>query len=222
MLSSKARTKLFKDLTPAERKVYRRLSTPGRVQDFLNDLPINFEKSGPTCYSPRQVLHRQEAQCLEGAIFAASALAFHGQQPEILDLMALEPDQSHTIAVFKQRGYWGAISKTNHAVLRYREPVYKTVRELVLSFFHEYFLDNGEKTLRYYTQPVNLSRFNSWRWVTSDKQLWYIDSYLNKVKHYSILQNFQEGQLRLAEPIEIAAGKITEWQWNKDKAKRLL
>lgn len=198
--------------TPAELKVFRRLSTPAKVQDFLNSLAINFEQRGLTYRSPRLVLRYKAAHCVEGAIFAACALSFHGHKPLIMDLLALEPDVSHVVAVFQQRGYWGAIGKTNHAVLRYREPVYRTLRELVLSFFHEYFLDSGEKTLRYYSRPVNLSRFDVKGWQTDEKDLWYIDSHLNKIKHYDILKPWQEKQLRPADLIEIAAGKLVEWK----------
>jgi hypothetical protein len=210
------------DFTPAERKVYRRLSTPAKIQDFLNGLAINFELNGETCWSPRMVLRYKEAQCLEGAIFAACALSQQGYKPLLVDLMALEPDQSHVIAVFQQRSYFGAIGKTNHAVLRFREPVYKTLRELVLSYFHEYFLDTGQKTLRTYSLPVNLSRFDKREWQTSEHQLWYIDQYLNKVKHYNILQPWQARQLRQADNIEIAAGKLVGWYPGPTKPKRVL
>ena len=197
--------------TDKEQKVLQRLSSPAKIQDFLNSLAINFERRGRTCWSPRQVLQQQAAHCVEGALFAACALSFHGHRPLVVDLLALEPDQSHVIAVFRQRGFWGAIGKTNHAVLRFREPVYRTLRELVLSFFHEYFLDNGEKTLRYYSLPVNLSRFDDKHWRTAEQDVWYIDKYLNRVKHYKILQPWQERQLRSADKIEIAAGKLTQY-----------
>lgn len=196
----------------SELKVFRQLSSPAKIQDFLGTLRINFEKSGPTFWSPRQVIKRRTAHCLEGAVFAASALSFHGHKPLILDLQAIHPDESHIVAVFQNRGYFGAIGKTNHAVLRYREPVYKTIRELVLSFFHEYFLNNGKKTLRSYSGPVNLSRFDKRDWQTSDEHLWYIDRHLDTVKHYEILKPWQERQLRKADKIEIAAGKLVEWK----------
>src|SRR3989344_889458 len=107
---------------------------------------------------------------------------------------------------------WGAISKTNHEVLRYREPVYKSVRDLVMSYFHEYFLNDGKKTLRSSTEPVDLSRFYSKNWITSDTDLWYIDEYLNRVPHTSILNKKQVAYLRRADKIEIRAGKLTTFK----------
>lgn len=110
-------------------------------------------------------------------MLAAAALRMHGHRPLVVDLKATEADDDHVIAVFRQHGSWGAISKTNHAVLRYREPVYASIRELVLSFFHEYFLKNGKKTLRSYSQPVDLSRFDRRGWMTSEEDVWYIPEY---------------------------------------------
>jgi hypothetical protein len=162
------------------------------------------------------------AQCLEGAIFAACALSYHGHKPLLVDLTAAVPDESHVIAVFKEKGYWGAIGKTNHAVLRYREPVYETIRELVMSFFHEYFLHNGDKTLLSYSSPLDLTGFNERAWQVSEDPLWYIDKALDKIKHSPILKPWQEKQLRKADPIEIVAGKLVEWKVQGKKAKRLL
>jgi hypothetical protein len=208
---SKANNKFFlSKLTPAERKVYRRLSSPVKIQDFLNSLPINFEQYGSTCHSPRQVLQNQQAHCLEGALLAAAILQFHGYKPLLLDLRPFEPDEAHVVALFQVDHAFGAISKTNHAVLRFREPVYRNVRELVMSYFHEYFLDNGRKLLHDYA-VLDLSRFNNLSWQTATEDLWYIDQYLNKTKHYKLLTAKQEQALRLADPIEIAAGKIVEW-----------
>lgn len=197
--------------SPAELKVFRRLSTPAKVQDFLDMLRINFEGDAETCHSPRSVLRAGEAHCLEGAVFAACALQFHGHKPLLLDLRPMEPDECHVVALYKIRSYWGAVSKTNHAVLRYREPVYRTIRELVLSYFHEYFLDNGTKMLRDYAGPLDLSRFDRRGWQTAEQDVWYINDLLDRAKHQKILQPWQERQLRLADPIEIAAGKLVEW-----------
>src|SRR5690606_22648808 len=135
--------------TKDELKIIKKLNTPSKIQDFLNSLEINIEEDGDTSYSPRTVLKKRKAHCVEGAVLAAAILRFHGQKPLILDLETSNDDFDHVIALFNKNGYWGAISKTNHAVLRYREPVYKTIRELVMSYFHEYFLNkNGKKTLR--------------------------------------------------------------------------
>lgn len=202
---------MFK-LNKTELGIFQKLNTQAKIQDFLNHLPINFEKHGQTCYSPRQVLKYKKAHCLEGAMFAAAVLRFHGHQPLLVDLKAAKSDLDHVIAVFKIENHWGAVSKTNHAALRYREPIYKSIRELVMSYFHEYFMDDGKKTLRSYTMPVYLSRFDKQNWTTSNKELWYIDKYLNQVRHLPILSKKMQKDLRKADPIEIKAGKLTEWK----------
>lgn len=194
-----------------ELKVLKKINTPSKIQDFINSLKINFEENGDTCMSPRQVLRTGKAHCMEGAILAAAILRIHGYKPLIVDLEANKHDYDHAIAVFQRGKYWGAITKTNHAVLRYREPVYRDIRELVMSFFHEYFMNNnGKKTLRKYSDPVDLSRFDKYGWITSEEEVWYIPDYLTKVKHYKILGWSQLLGLRKADNIEIKAGKIVE------------
>jgi hypothetical protein len=195
--------------TRSERRVFEALSSPQKIQDFLDSLPINFQE---TMLSPRQVLKQRRAHCLEGALLAAAALQYHGQPPLVVDLLADNTDEDHVIAVFKQYGRLGAISKTNHIVLRYREPIYKTLRELVVSYFHEYFTHDGKKTLRRFSRPVNLSRFDQQGWQTSMADLWYIDHYLDTVPHYELLRPRQIQRLRRAHPIEIRAGKLVEWR----------
>lgn len=195
-----------------EVKFFKKLGSPAKIQDYLNTLKFNFEKKGETCYSPRFVLKNKTAHCMEGAMLAAAALEFHGQPPLVMDLRSVTHDFDHVVTIFKQFGCFGALSKTNHAVLRYREPIYKTILELVLSYFHEYFLNNGKKTLREYSVPLNLSRFDNLNWRTSEHQLFQIPEYLDKVKHYKILSNKQIRNLRKADKIEIEAGNIVEWK----------
>jgi len=194
--------------TKEEINLYKRLNSPKKIQDFLNSLKINFEEEGDTCMSPRMVLKKGKAHCIEAALLAAVALRFNGDKPLIVDLEANKKDFDHVVAVFKRNGHWGAISKTNHAVLRYREPVYKNIRELVASFFHEYFLDNGKKTLRRYSMPVDLSIFDDRGWMFAEKDVWYIPKYLTKIKHWDILNRKQILGLRRADKIEIEAGKL--------------
>ncbi len=201
--------------TKQEIGIFKKLNTPAKIQDYLNTLPFNFEEKGGTCFSPRKVLTTKTAHCVEGAVFASAVLEFHGHKPLILDLRSTEKpyDFDHIVAVFKQFGYFGAISKTNHAVLRYREPVYKTVQELVLSYFHEYFLNsNGQKTLREYSKLLDLNYFNRFDWRTSEKDLFEIPEYLDGIKHYPILSREQIKNLRKADKIEIQAGKIVEYK----------
>lgn len=199
-------------LNKKEIKILKSLNTPKKIQDFLNKIPINFEENGDTCFSPRLVLRNWKAHCIEGAMLAAAALRFQGEKPLVVDMIATKKDFDHVICVFKKNGYWGAIGKTNHAVLRYREPVYKSIRELVMSFFHEYFDDNGKKNLRYYSAPVDLSRFDKLNWMASEEDIWYIPDYLEKVKHFKILKRSHISGLRKADKIEIEAGKLLEWK----------
>lgn len=199
-------------LSKKEIALFRSLNTPRKIQDFLNRLPINFERNGDTCHSPRLVLRQRNAHCMEGAMFAAAALRLRGHRPLVIDLTTVPGDFDHVVAVFKQHGCWGAISKTNHAVLRYREPVYRNIRELVMSYFHEYFLDDGRKTLRAYSMPIDLGRFDSIGWMTAERDVWEIPEYLASVPHRQILTKKQAAALRKADKIEIAAGKLVEWR----------
>ena len=199
-------------LNEKEVEILKGLNTPKKIQDFLNKIPINFEEKGDTAMSPRMVLKKNKAHCVEGAMLAALALRIQGQKPLVVDLTATKKDFDHVICVFKKNGKWGAIGKTNHAVLRYREPIYKDIRELVMSFFHEYFDDKGKKNLRSYSMPVDLSRFDYMNWMISEKDVWEIPDYLAKIKHYSILTRSQIANLRKADEIEIEAGKLTEWK----------
>jgi len=167
-------------------KVLRKLTTPEKIQKFLDDLPYNKEKDGDTCLSPRLVLEYNTAHCFEGALFAAAALRTGGRPPLILDLESVR-DDDHVIAVYRANGCWGAIGKSNYAGLRFRSPVYRTLRELVMSYFEHYYNLQGEKTLRGYSRPVNLTRFDSINWMMSEEPLWAIPEYLCEIKHTSIL-----------------------------------
>lgn len=202
-------------LESRELRLLRRLNTPRKVQDYLNSLTQNYEPEGDTCLSPRRVMREKRAHCIEGAMLAALAFRLQGQKPLILDLESVRDDFDHVVAVFKQHGCWGAVSKTNHGVLRYREPVYKTIRELVLSYFHEYFDKDGFKTLRRYSQPVDLSRFDKQGWMTSEGQVWFVAQYLVDVEHQSLLTRSQIATLRRADVIEKKMGEIIEWKKGK-------
>jgi len=207
--------KVLKDF-PKEFAVFKKLNTPEKIQDFLDSLKINFEKTGDTSRSPLVVLQKREAHCIEGAVLAAAALWYHGEPPLLLDLKVAKGkgDHDHVVALFKQNGKWGAISKTNHAVLRYRDPIYQTLRELVLSYFHEYFLDSGTKTLRTYSRPFSLLPFGN-NWLTSVDSLWEINNALDDSPHFAIVEKNAITKLRLAHPLEREAGKIVEWKKGK-------
>lgn len=216
------------EYTIQEIKLFKKLNSPKKIQDFLETLKINFEEQGDTCFSPRFVIKIKKAHCIEGALLAAAVLEFHGEKPLVLDLRSEDHDFDHVIAVFKQFGHFGAISKTNHAVLRFREPIYKTIRELVLSYFHEYFDDSGRKTLREYSQPFDLRYFDRHPlnadksahcktgkgvdWRTSSENLFAIPDYLDNIKHYKILTAAQVKNLRKADQLEIQAGRLVEYK----------
>lgn len=204
-------------LTASELRILRRLSTPRKIQDFLETIPANFEPDGDGCLSPRRVLRERRAHCIEGAMLAALAFRLHGRPPLILDLTAAAHDHDHVVAVFRERGAWGAISKSNHAVLRYREPVYKTIRELVLSYFHEYTDDGGKKTLRSYSRPVDLSRFDRDGWMTSEEDVWVVSEFLAETPHIPILTRAQIATLRPIDPIEHKAGDLLQWHRQKSR-----
>lgn len=199
------------DFTDTELALLRSLSTPILIQDFLDRLAINHEKQSESCMSPRRVLKARKAHCLEGALLAATALSLHGERPLLLELSVAPGDQDHAVALYKRNGYWGAISKTNHATLRFRDPVYATVRELALSYFHEYFVNaTGTKTLRGYTRPFSLRKFGT-TWMTSEKDVWHIAYALHDAPHLSLLPPENKKYLRKADRLERKAGRLVEW-----------
>ena len=165
--------------TPAELRSFRSFKTPYGIQRALDAMPYHL---ATTAWSPRRVLAERTAHCLEGAIFGAAALRVLGFPPLLLDLEA-EHDTDHVLAVFKLRGHWGAIAKSNYAFLEYREPIHRTLRELAVSYFPAYFNLRRERTLRTYSQPVDLSRFDRRGWMTSDKSVWYIAEHLLHIPH---------------------------------------
>ena len=158
-----------------------------------------------SAWSPRRVLAERTAHCLEGAIFGAAALRALGYPPLIIDLEA-EHDTDHVLAVFKVRGCWGAIGKSNYAFLAYREPVYRTLRELAMSYFEQYFNLAGARSLRTFSQPVDLKRFDDRDWMTSAKDVWFIPEYLLDIKHTKLLTPYQRKRLHRLDKRSIAAG----------------
>jgi hypothetical protein len=198
-------------LNVRELAVLGRLSTPQKIQTFLDRLPVNYEKCGETHLSPRRVLRERKAHCIEGALLAAAALWLHGGRPLLLDLKTRLLDDEHVVALFKVNGHWGAISKTNHAVVRYRDPVYRTVRELALSYFHEYFRDHdGLKTLVSYSRPYDL-RVLGTAWITAEEDLWDLDDLLNDHPHHQVVPDDKAHRLRPATPFERRVLNVREW-----------
>jgi len=187
------------ELTREELAVLRTLSKPEKIQQFLDEkLSYNKEPGGPTCRSPRRVLRDRVAHCIEGALFAAAAFRMRGLPPMIVDLEAIR-DDDHLLAVFRQGRYWGAVGKSNYAGLRFREPVFRSLRELVMSYYPFYFNLDGEFSLRTYSRPVDLSRFDRIGWMTAEEELWAINDYLCRMPHRKLLTPGQERRRRWAD-----------------------
>lgn len=205
-------------LLASEKRIFEKLNSPQKIQDYLDALPINFEIGAETYMSPRRVFEAEMAHCFEGALLAATVLAYHGHRPLLMDFRTGWDDEDHVVALFRQNGLWGAISKTNHTVLRYRDAVYKTPRELAMSYFHEYFMWDGRKSLRAYSAPFDLSRYAPTRWVTAEEDLFWLAGDLDSSRHFPVVQNKNIKRLRPASKIELQNLKLVEW--NK-KGKRI-
>lgn len=171
------------EFSPAELRRLRRMKDPHGIQKFLDAMPYHLED---TAWSPRKVLAEESAHCLEGAIFAAAAMRANGYPPLLLDFEA-DHDTDHVIAIFRENGCWGAVAKSNYTGCRWREPIYRTLRELALSYFNSYFNLRRERTMRRFSRPVDLRRFDRQHWMTTDKPVWFIVDYLFKIKHYPLL-----------------------------------
>lgn len=206
-------TRAASGLTKEEYAILAKLSTPIKIQDYLDALPFNFEKKGDTHLSPRRVLAEKKCHCIEGAMLAATALWIQGESPLIMNLSARlgKGDCDHVVALYTRGGAYGAISKTNHAVLRFRDPVYRTLRELAVSYFNEWFLlSTHEKTLECYSKPIDMRRFGT-AWITSPKDLWHVAEALSVAPHYNLVPKGNWRYIRPADSMEHHAGSVTEW-----------
>jgi len=168
--------------TPRELRKLRSLRDPHGIQRYLDDMPYHL---ADTAWSPRRVLAENTSHCFEGAIFGAAALRVNGFPPLILDLEA-DRDTDHVLAIYRVEGHWGAVAKSNYTGCRFREPVYRTIRELALSYFNIYFNLRKERTLRRYSRPVSLARFDQLEWMTTAKPIWFIVYYLLEIPHYRL------------------------------------
>jgi len=197
-------------LTPAERRMFSRLDTPQKIQAFIEKLPPNFELKGETYMSPRRALQARTVHCAEGAVFAAAVLAYHGHPAWLMDIRALPSDQDHIVTLFKERSLWGAISKTNHAVLRWRDPIYRSPRELAMSYAHEYNLDFGKKSMLAYSKPFSLMRYAPKRWVTAEDDLdWMMDA-LDQSPHEPVAPPHALKRRRRSTRVELKSQDLTE------------
>ena len=189
----------------------RRLATPQKIQAFLNAIPINHELDGETLLSVREVLRQRRAHCIEGALLAACALWVHGEPPLVMHLDCEPCDYPHVVALFRRQRSWGALSKTNGACLRYRDPVYRSLRELAMSYFHEYFDKRGRKTLRSYSVAFDLRRLDLALWVTAERACLETHARLEGLRHYPLVSSRQERLLAKRDPFERKAAALVEY-----------
>ena len=218
-LSARIQLAQKRGLTLKHAKVLAKLDTPRKIQDFLARFPQNFEPQGDTARSVQGAMDAQCAHCIEGAMVAAFALWLNGHPPLLIELCA-HRDMDHVIAPFQVNGYWGAISKTNYVCLRWRDPIYRSVRELVMSYFHEY-AKGPRKTLRSYSRPFNLQRLSPKQWVNHSGNCWEVAELITATRHYPILTKAQAKNLRPRDPVEVASDKITSFPIPAWKRQRL-
>ncbi len=198
-------------LAKREFALLRRLRTPQEIQAYLNSIPMNHEVGGETMWSVREVIRHRCAHCMEGALVAACALWVHGDPPLVMHLDCAPSDYPHVVALFRRGKRWGAISKTNGAVLRYRDPVYRSLRELAMSYFHEYFDSRGRKTLRRYSVSFDLRRIDPGLWVTNAQACVETHDRLEALRHYAMISPRQARLVSRRDPFEREAAKLVEY-----------
>jgi hypothetical protein len=198
-------------LTSAEFAVLQRLDTPRKVQDFVYGLKQNFELGGETCLTVREVLRTRRAHCIEAAMLAACAFWVHGEAPLLLDMRAVR-DFDHVVALYRRRGHWGAISKTNGIFLRSRDPVYRDLRELAMSYFHEYTNRRSHKTLREYSLPYDLRRVDPGVWASGEKGAWQVAAALDAVRHFKLVGARHLRLVSRRDPFEQRAGTLSQYR----------
>lgn len=187
-----------------EWRTLRNLKSPAGIQRLLNSLRYH---DADTAWSPRRVLREGLAHCLEGGVLAAAALRAIGHRPLIVDLVG-EQDDDHIIAVYRERGHWGAVSKSHFNGLRERPPIFRTLRELALSYFEDYYNGRGERTLREYSRPVDLSRFDRLQWMTSERPIWFVPKHLCEIGHIRLITRSQASALVRLDRLSMQAGLI--------------
>ena len=198
-------------LSPAEFAALQRLDTPQKIQAFLYGLKQNFELGGDSCRPVRHVLRHRAAHCIEGAMLAACALWVHGEPPLLMDMRAVR-DFDHVVALFRRRGRWGAISKTNGIGLRWRDPVYGSLRELAMSYFHEYTNRRDHKTLREYSVPFDLRRLDPKLWVTGEKNAWLVAEELDGLRHFPLVNAHHMKAVLRRDPFERRVGGMLQYR----------
>ena len=190
--------------TKDEISFLKTLDDPDKIQGFLDSIDYN---PNYECRSPRWVIKKRSAHCFEGALFAAAALQNLGFRPLLVDMKSIN-DDDHVIAVFMEDNHWGAVAKSNFTTLRYREPVYRSLRELIMSYFDFYFNLNGFKSLRSYSLPLNLTIYENRNWTTTDEDLEYIGDKLEQLRHFEVVTKKMIKNLKIASPTMLKAGLL--------------
>ena len=171
--------------------------------------------------SPRRVLETRMAHCAEGAVFAAAALAYHGRPPLLMDIRALPSDQDHIITLFRERGLWGAISKTNHAILRWRDPIYRSARELAMTYAHEYCLPGGKKSMLSFSKPFSLARYTpKGAWVIAPEDLDWLLVDLDTSPHMPVAALRASRSRRRASHVELLSQDVVQWPDPRKKKRK--
>jgi uncharacterized protein YbcI len=213
---------IIEKLLPKEQiNIISKLNTPNKIQDFLDSLPFNFEKGGETYMSPLKMLRAKKAHCFEGAVFSALCLTYHNFENFLIDLKVKDTkkDSDHVISVFVLRDgsqkyskkYYGATSKTNHSILRFRDPIYKSLRELVMSYYNEYYIDSGEKTLFSFSKPFDIWDKFKTDWIAEERDLDQIAEALDESPHIRFVPPKMERYIRKASKIERKSLGLAEW-----------
>ncbi len=196
-------------LTAEETDLFRHLSTPHSIQNFLTAMPSNPEAQRPTCWSVRVALRSGMCHCIEAAFIAACAHMLHGRPALLMDFQAAG-DDDHVVTLFRSGGHWGAISKSNSIWLRWRDPVYAGPRELAMSYFHEY-VKEGRKSLRRVSKPFDIGRYDPSTWVTAEDDCWDMAGELDASPHFAVVTANQARKLRPRDPFELQAGRMREF-----------
>ena len=198
-------------LTAAEFALLERLSTPEKIQSYLNSIPTNHEIDGETIHSVRSVIRHRRAHCIEGAMLAACAMWVHGRPPLVMHLDCAPSDYPHVIALFRSGTFWGAVSKTNGVALRYRDPIYRSLRELALSYFHEYTDKAGRKTLRSFTSAFDLRRIDAALWVANGNNCQQVEDTLSGLAHYPLISSRHTQLLTRIDAFQRKVSKLSQY-----------
>jgi hypothetical protein len=196
-------------LTDGEIAIFRELKRPEHIQDFITAMPSNAEPDGDTCHSVRTAIAKNRCHCIEGAFIAACALMLRGR-PALLMHFEAEDDDDHVSALFKQGRHWGAISKSNSIWLRWRDPIYRSPRELAMSCLHEYVLKDT-KSLRRVSRPFDIGAYDPAQWITSDTDCWDMDGEIASSPHVALITRAQARRLRKRDAFEVHADTIKEF-----------